>query len=74
MKVSSKLCNWPYSPMFLDTCSLCITGDSLSLYLGICLILTFVGFKVGYSLFFFSNVFGMMETKKHCWTGFFYTI
>ena len=51
--------------MFLETCSICITGDSLSLYLGICEILIFVGFKVGYSLVFFLNIFGMMEIEKH---------
>ena len=36
-----------------------------SLYLWFCLILIFVGVKVGYSLVFFLNIFGMMETEKH---------
>ena len=73
VKVSTKLCSQPCSPMFLDTCSICITGDSLSLYLGICLILIFAGFRVGYSLVFFSNIFGMMDATKHWLNGFFCT-
>ena len=74
VKVSSRLCSRPCSPMFLDTCSICITGDSLYLYFGICLILTIFAFNVGYSLLFFSNIFGMMETRKHCSIGFFFTV
>ena len=65
VKVSTRLCSQPCSPRFLETCSICRIGDSLSLYLGFCLILVFVGVKVGYSLVFLSNIFGMMETKKH---------
>ena len=71
VKVSTRLWSRPCSPIFLETCSTCMTGDSLSLYLGICVVFTLVGCKVGYSLIFFSNIFGTMDTMKHCWVGFF---
>ena len=65
VKVFTRIYSHPCSPRFLETCSISKIGDSLSLYLGFCLILVFVGVKVGYSLVFPSNIFGMMETEKH---------
>ena len=67
MKVLTILCSYPCPPTFLDTSSICIIGDSRSLYCkgGRLMDSTLFSTRVGYSLVIISNIFCYDGCVKH---------
>ena len=60
VKDSTKLCRWPWSPIFFETSFKWIVGgsSSLNLYFGF---LTLFGMRVGYSFTLFSTILGTID-------------